>query len=96
VLNPALHSMSISGTICRFLSLAPVRGTAEIAPMIDRRPRSSYETDGLPYTRVTARSAVRAAIGQVLSSRYEVTQHVPREMLALLRQFDECAKTARK
>ena len=64
--------------------------------MIDRRPRSSYETDGLPYTRVTARSAVRAAIGQVLSSRYEVTQHVPLEMLTLLRQFDDCAKTVRK
>jgi hypothetical protein len=46
----------------------------------------------LPYTKVTARSAVRAAIGQVLSSRYEVTQHVPREMLALLKQFDEYAK----
>ena len=60
--------------------------------MIDRRPRSSYESDWLPYTKVTARSAVRAAIGQMLSSRYEVTQDVPREMLALLRQVDGCAK----
>jgi hypothetical protein len=73
-----------------------VRGAAEIAPMTDRRPRSSYETDWLPYTKVTARSAVRAAIGRVLISRYEVTQHVPREMLALLRQFDDCAKAGSK
>jgi hypothetical protein len=88
--------MSISGTICQFFSLAHVRGAAEIAPMIDRRPRSSYESDWLPYTKVTARSAVRAAIGQMLSSRYEVTQDVPREMLALLRQFDDCAKAGSK
>jgi hypothetical protein len=86
----------ILGTICRFFSLGCVRGAAEIALMIDRRPRSSYESDWLPYTKVTARSAVRAAIGQMLSSRYEVTQHVPLEMLTLLRQFDDCAKTVRK
>jgi hypothetical protein len=32
----------------------------------------------------------------MLSSRYEVTQQVPLEILALLRQFDDCAKTVRK
>ena len=56
--------------------------------MIDRRPRSSYESDWLPYTKVTARSAVRTAIGQALSSRYEVPQHLPHEMLALLMQVN--------
>ena len=54
--------------------------------MIDRRPRSSYESDWLPYTKVTARSAVRTAIGNVLKSRYEVPQHLPHEMIALLMQ----------
>ena len=56
--------------------------------MIDRHPRSSYESDWLPYTKVTARSAVRAAIGQTLSSRYEVPQDLPHELLALLMQVN--------
>jgi hypothetical protein len=47
-------------------------------------PRSSYEIEWLPYTKATARSAVRAAIGEALGSRYEVPQHLPQEMLALL------------
>jgi hypothetical protein len=61
--------------------------------MIDRRPRSSYENDWLPYTKVTARSAVRAAIGQALSSRYEVPRDLPNELLALLVQVNHCMKT---
>jgi hypothetical protein len=52
--------------------------------MPDHRPRSSYETDWLPYTKTTARSAVRTAIGQALRGRYEVSQDLPREMLTLL------------
>ena len=52
--------------------------------MIDRRPRSSYESDWLPYTTVTARSAVRVAIGQALSSRYEVPRDLLHELLGLL------------
>jgi hypothetical protein len=40
--------------------------------MADGRPRSSYERDWLPYTKVTGRSAVRAAIGKALRSRSEV------------------------
>jgi hypothetical protein len=54
--------------------------------MTDRPPRSSYESDWLPYTKITGRSAVRAAIGEALRSRYEVPQHFPREMLTLLMQ----------
>jgi hypothetical protein len=54
--------------------------------MADRRPRSSYERDWLPYTKVTGRYAVRGAIGEVLRSHYEVPQHLPHEMLALLMQ----------
>ena len=34
--------------------------------MTDHRPRSSYESDWLPYTKVTGRIAVRAAIGEAL------------------------------
>jgi hypothetical protein len=55
-----------------------------MAPMTDHHPRSSYELDGLPYTKETARSAVRIAIGQELKGRYKVPQELPREMLALL------------
>ena len=56
--------------------------------MIDRPPRSSYETDWLPYTKVTGRSAVRAAIGEELKRRLEFLQPVPQEMLALLVQVN--------
>jgi hypothetical protein len=52
--------------------------------MTDHRPRSSYEPDKLHYTKATARSAVRIAIGQKLRGRYEVPQDLPREMLTLL------------
>ena len=55
--------------------------------MIDRPPRSSYETDWLPYTKATGRIAVRAAIGEALRSCSEVPQHLPHEMLALLMQM---------
>ena len=34
--------------------------------MTDHRTRSSYESDWLPYTKVTGRIAVRAAIGEAL------------------------------
>ena len=47
---------------------------SEIAPMANHRPRSSYESDWLPYTKVTGRIAVRAAIGEALRNRYEVPQ----------------------
>jgi hypothetical protein len=56
--------------------------------MADRGPRSSYESDWLPYTKVTARYAVRAAIGEALRSRSEVPQHLSHEMLALLLQVN--------
>ena len=56
--------------------------------MTDRRPRSSYEIEWLPYTKATARCAVRTAIGQALSSRYEVPQDLPHELLTLLMQVN--------
>jgi hypothetical protein len=54
--------------------------------MTDRR--SSYVSDWLPYTKVTGRSAVRAAIGEELRSRSKVPQHLPQEMLTLLMQVN--------
>ena len=55
--------------------------------MAAHRPRSSYESDWLPLTKVTGRFAVRAAIGEALRNRSEVPQHLPHEMLALLMQM---------
>jgi hypothetical protein len=57
--------------------------------MTDYRPRSSYERDWSPYTKVTAERAVRMAIGQELRARYEVPQDLPHEMLTLLMQLNE-------
>jgi hypothetical protein len=56
--------------------------------MTDRPPRSSYESDWLPYTKATGRSAVRAAIGEALRNRYEVPQRLPHGMLALLMKMN--------
>ena len=52
------------------------------------RLRSSYERDWSPYTEKKARSAVLTAIGLALSSRYEVPQELPREMLALVMRLN--------
>jgi hypothetical protein len=52
------------------------------------RLQSSYERDWSPYTKKTAQSALLSAIGQALSSRYEVPQEWPREMLALLMRLN--------
>jgi hypothetical protein len=56
--------------------------------MTDHGARSSYEGDRLPHTKVTGRSAVRAAIGEELKRRFAVLQPVPQEMLALLVQVN--------
>jgi hypothetical protein len=53
--------------------------------MADQRPRSSYESAWVPYTKVTGRTAVRVAIGDALKRRSEVPQRAP---LALLMKVD--------
>ena len=53
--------------------------------MADHRARSSYESDRVPYTKVTGRSAVRVAIADALKRRSEVPQQMP---LALLMKVD--------
>jgi hypothetical protein len=52
--------------------------------MIDRHLRSSYESDWLPYTKETARRAVRIAIGQALRARFETPQELSDEIQILL------------
>jgi hypothetical protein len=74
--KPSIHSLSFRED--------ESRGT----PMIERRPRSSYESDWLPYTKETARQAVRVAIGEVLRARFETPQELPDEMLAQLVQVN--------
>ena len=56
--------------------------------MIDRRPRSSYESDWLPYTKETARRAVRVAIGQALIACFETPQELSPEIRMLLAQVN--------
>lgn len=57
--------------------------------MTDHRPRSSYESDNLPPSKATARSAMCITIGQGLIARYEVPQNMPHGILALLMQLNE-------
>ena len=60
--------------------------------MTDHRPRSSYESDNLPPSKATARSAMCITIGQGLIARYEVPQNMPHGILALLMQLNEPPK----
>ena len=59
------------------------------APMRDYSPRSSYESDNVPWSKAATCRAVRTMIGQELRARYEVPQDLPHEMLALLLQLNE-------
>jgi hypothetical protein len=49
--------------------------------MRDYRPRSSYESDNVPWSKAVARRAARTMIGQELRARYEISQDLPHEML---------------
>jgi hypothetical protein len=55
--------------------------------MRDYRPRSSYESDNVPWSKAVARRAVCAMIGQEMRARYEPPQDLPHEMLTLLAQL---------
>jgi|HubBroStandDraft_4_1064222.scaffolds.fasta_scaffold481668_2 hypothetical protein len=57
--------------------------------MTDYGPRSSYEREWSPYTKVTAERAVRMAIGQDLRARYEVSQDLSHEVLTLVMRLRE-------
>jgi len=57
--------------------------------MRDYRPRSSYESDNVPWSKAVARRAVRAMVGQELRARYQIPKGLPHEMLTLLIQLNE-------
>ena len=57
--------------------------------MRDYSPRSSYESDNVPWSKAVTRRAVRTLIGEELQARYEVQQDLPHEMLTLLLQLNE-------
>jgi hypothetical protein len=52
--------------------------------MTDHRPRSSYESNNVRYSKAAGCRAVRTTIGQELKARYEVPQALPDEILTLL------------
>ena len=58
-------------------------------PMRDYSPRSSHESDNVPWSKAVTCRAVRTMIGQELRARYEVPQDLPHEMLTLLLQLNE-------
>ena len=60
--------------------------------MRDYSPRSSYESDNVPWSKAVARRAIRAMIGQELRARYEVPQDLPHEMLTILTQLNRPLK----
>jgi len=57
--------------------------------MRDYRPRSSYESDNVPWSKAVARRAVRTMIGQELRARYQIPQDLPREVLTVLVRLNE-------
>jgi len=56
--------------------------------MANHRPRSSYESDNVPWSKAAARRARRNMIGQQLEALYQVPQDLPEEMLTLLKQLN--------
>jgi hypothetical protein len=55
--------------------------------MRDYSPRSSYESDNVPWSKAVARRATRTTIGQELKALYRVPQDVPQGMFMLLMQL---------
>jgi hypothetical protein len=55
--------------------------------MADQRPRCSYESNNVPWSKALARRAMRTTIGQELKVHYQVPQDLPQEMLTLLKQL---------
>jgi hypothetical protein len=57
--------------------------------MRDYSPRSSYESDNVPWSKAVTCRAVRTMMGQELRAWYEVPQDLPHEMVTLLVQLNE-------
>ncbi len=58
-----------------------------IAPMADDRPRSSYESDNVPWSKAVTRRAMTTAIGEELRARYQPPDQLSHELRRLLRQI---------
>jgi len=56
--------------------------------MADQRPRSSHESDNVPWSKAVARRATLTTIGQELKALYQVPRDVPQGMLRLLMQLN--------
>jgi hypothetical protein len=52
-------------------------------------PRSSYESDNVPWSKAVTCRAVRTMIGRELRARYEVPQDLTHELVTLLVQLNE-------
>jgi hypothetical protein len=55
--------------------------------MTDHRPRSSYESNNVRYSKAAGCRAVSTTIGQELKARYEVPHALPHELLMLLKEM---------
>jgi hypothetical protein len=58
------------------------------ALMGDQRPRSSYESDNVPWSKRAAQRVMRTTIGQELKTLYQVPQDLPQTILTLLMQLN--------
>ena len=65
-----------------------MRGAIMLAPMVEHRPRSTYESDNVPWSKAVALRAMRATIGQDLKALYQVPQDLPQGMLTLLMRLN--------
>jgi len=57
-----------------------------IAPMMDNRPRSSYESDNVPRSKAVTHRAMTTAIGDELRARYQPPDQLSPELRQLLRK----------
>ena len=52
--------------------------------MADHRPRSSYESDNVPWSKAVTRRAMTTAIGKELRARYQAPDQLSPELRQLL------------
>src|ERR1700758_4872885 len=64
-----------------------MRGASLVAPpMTDHRPRSSYESDNVPWSKAVTRRAMTTAIGDELRARYQPPDQLSPELRQLLKK----------
>src|SRR6202046_2193991 len=64
-----------------------MRGASLVVPMADPRPRSSYESHNVPWSKAVTRRAMTTAIGEELRARYQPPDQLSPELRQLLRKF---------